>query len=395
MNSQSSTQSVSSVRDYQTLLGALFHASPEEAGRIWLDSPEERRKEFLRRITYEEFDAFLRWKLGPSGVLDKSLEEQLAMKGRQNLVRAMRDEMALKELFANFEREGFRFAPIKGIDLAFRIYPSPSLRPFGDWDIFFHPDDINDARKWLFANGWRELHEHIDRSLHHHYTPVVKGSFCLEPHRTLSHFGQTDPMKVWSHLHPIAEGKCYHVLEPELNVLLMARHASEVHYLAIGSTKLLLDTAFVMAHDDVDWKRVRQLSEELNQTYAGNLFASFPEFFPPEEIEAMAGDPEQVRAYREVFNRRSSMFMVSSVEFRLNSNERFSWQWFKACFRAFRPWNARMRHRLPEKGAWGRLLLGYCKDFVPLLELLGRRLFHFRDKTADYMNFIGLAEKKD
>ena len=87
--------------------------------------------------------------------------------------------------------------------------------------------------------------------------------------------------------------------------------------------------------------------------------------------------------------------MVSSVEFRINSGDRFSRQWFKACLRALRPWNARMRHQLPETGAWGRLLLGYCKDFLPVPVAFGRWLFHRRDKTADYMHLINLAEKLD
>lgn len=56
---------------------------------------------------------------------------------------AMKNQQGLTRLYDVFEKEHIRFAPMKGIDLAYRHYPSPALRWFGDWDILFHPDDCN------------------------------------------------------------------------------------------------------------------------------------------------------------------------------------------------------------------------------------------------------------
>lgn len=50
------------------------------------------------------------------------------------------------------------WAPIKGMDLAYRVYRRPEERPTSDLDILIHGADLERARTRLTRAGWRPLH---------------------------------------------------------------------------------------------------------------------------------------------------------------------------------------------------------------------------------------------
>ena len=109
----------------------------------------------------------------------------------------------LKQLCRSLAAKGLRFVPIKGADLAYRLYPDAALRVFGDWDIWFHPDDCEGALAALAEDGWKvpecfsSDHESVRMGDAHHFSPHVRGRRVIEPHFTLSRFEGVDVHELW------------------------------------------------------------------------------------------------------------------------------------------------------------------------------------------------------
>lgn len=379
--------------EFARILGGLFYCNDgEELGRRWLEIDETLRKEFFEQLCKEGFGCFLRWRFQKCNVLSDEEIERLRRVGMGNFQRAALDEMAFNELFKILEDEQIRFCPIKGIDLAYRIYPSPSLRPFGDWDILFHPDDIGRVLGSLEKHGWKEL-LHKDGKGGHHSSPLVKGRYFMEPHWTLSCFTNADPRKIWDYVNPVKGSNFRYTLCPELNLLLIARHASEWNYREVALSKVLLDAAMVIARENVDWGRLRDISKTLNQPYAGNFFAAFSEFFPDEMVERMAAEPEKRDAYREIFAHRKEFLKVKAPEVMLEDKKRFSIGWFKRVLAVYYPRNLRYKYGLPLTGANGTLAWKYVVEtaskFTKLLGCLSGK------KTPGFKEYLQVIQKAE
>lgn len=381
------------VFEFARILGELFFGEDAEGiGRLWLGHSKEERREFFQRIRREGFMAFCARRLVKSRVLSKEDVARLRDENEGYMRKNMLDEVALKQLYDEFEAGGIRFCPIKGIDLAYRVYPVASLRRYDDWDILFHPDDFKRALDFLRGRGWLEL-RHGDVETDHHSSPMKKDDFILEPHRTLACFPGTDPRKIWKYVFPVSAGGCRHVLSPEMNILQMARHASEFKYREIAVSKLLLDAGMLLMAEDVDWGRVREISVELGQPYAGDLFGAFPEFFPAEIVAQMAPDPDRVSAYREIFLRRGEFLMVGDAELMMESENRFSKGWFRCVFGVFHPKNIRHAYNLPEKGDWRGLLKGYWTEVCQKFKRFFRYAHHKTPGLREYLATIRRAER--
>lgn len=377
--------------EFARILGSLLY-DMENAGSFWGELSEESRGQFISQLESDGFAGFLRLSFQEAGILSETLDKRLMLKNAVRLRQAVLDEFELKSLYAFLESEKVRFCPIKGIDLAFRVYPSPSLRPYGDWDILFHPEDIDRVRHLMMERGWEEV-VHKDAKSGHHYSPLVKGRFFMEPHWTLSCFYGADALRIWDYMLPQKEGGFRYTLSPELNLLLIARHASEWNYREVALSKLLLDAAMVIRHDDVDWRKLREIARELNQPYAGNLFAAFPEFFPKEMVERMEAEPEQCGAYREIFAHRGEFKKVEAKEVMMEEDNRFSLQWFKRALAVFHPKNLRYKYGLPLTGETPKLLRLYFVEMggkisKALWGLFGRKTPGFRE----YLDTIRKAE---
>jgi hypothetical protein len=70
-------------------------------------------------------------------------------------MKAIMGGQELKRLYGALVKHELRFVPVKGADLAYRLYPDTALRTFCDWDIWFHPDDCERALAVLKEEGWR------------------------------------------------------------------------------------------------------------------------------------------------------------------------------------------------------------------------------------------------
>lgn len=377
--------------EYLRLLGKLFYCQKRELREYWQNLPVELREEFLTKLILEDAGILALSRLGPQLLPEETVakleEERIFL-----LTNSLKQESAFRHVFQLFEERGIRYAPIKGIDLAYRIYPSPSLRPFGDWDFLFHPQEMDRVYDCLRKDGWREITEYHKSKNHHHYSPLVKDNYWLEPHWTLPCSENSPAELLWNYMTPQVPGSFHYLLSPELNLLLVARHAASSTYRGMRLTKMLLDAAFIMRKDPIDWEKCRRFCKEFAQPYPGNLFGSFPEFFPAETIACMNPDAELVSAYRRIFETRKMFSKESFGEVVLMEENRFSPAWFKRHFSVyFHPKTMRYKYSLPARGRYGALCLAYIKD---IFSKMGR-LFNFviGKRYQGMADFYRLVEK--
>ncbi len=382
------------MTEYLALLGRLFYSPKGELREYWQTLPQVEREEFLKTLVLEDAGSLALYRLGPQLIPDAMAcemeETRLVL-----LSNSIKQETAFRQVFQLFETNGLRYAPIKGIDLAYRIYPSPSLRPFGDWDFLFPRQEMEQVYDCLRKDGWRELLEHSKEAGHHHFPPLVKDGFWLEPHWTLPCCEKSNADLLWENMTPQSPGSFHYLLSPELNLLLVARHAASSSYRGTRVTKMLLDAAFLIEKEGVDWEKCRRFCKEFDQPYPGSLFGAFPEFFPAEEIARMKPDVELGPVYRKIFETRRSMTKESFEEIVMLDERRFSFAWMKKHLSTFlHPQSIRFKYSLPTHGRWGALCLAYIRDFCSKLRRIGKFLLGKRQKgVSDYLHLVQTVEK--
>lgn len=375
---------------YLTFLSQLvYDNAPIEDGRAFVTA----NRPSLERCIADGFAGVAWRRLAECEELEEDVRNTLKALSQKQLVRSMREEVALKQLYAEFEREQIRFCPIKGIDLAFRVYPCACMRPYLDWDVLFHPADVRRAQDYLKGHGWQEIIDGAEHPDNHHYPPLVRDNHMIEPHWTLPHFRQVPAERLWDFMQQVEGTSCQFRLTPELNLLMVVRHAAEAQYRAVPLARLLLDAAFIIERCGVDWPRLQRLCRDMALPYPGNLLAAFPEFFPAEVVAAMAAAPEQVNAYREVFRARHEMAGVSSPELFMYDRRRFSWKWLRHAVAAFGPRSMRERHELAPRGEYGRLVWAYVREVVMDAGRFCRSVCCPRRKVVAYLDRIRVAEK--
>ena len=70
----------------------------------------------------------------------------------------LRLQAELEEVAARLASAGVEWLPLKGRDLATRLYDAPEERPTGDLDLLIPPERFGDAVRALSADGWRPLY---------------------------------------------------------------------------------------------------------------------------------------------------------------------------------------------------------------------------------------------
>lgn len=365
------------LQKYISLLSILVYGNSCEVSGAWAGLSAEERGNFLERVRLEDASPMVYRQLYLSGIRD-GLEElqQLNLQYTGNM---MKHQCELARFCKLLEAEKIRYALLKGTDLAFRIYPSPVLRPFGDWDILFHPEDIRRALQLIEQDGWvpvTPFPKENDDPRHFHYSLCQRNEMSLEPHWTLPMFEGCTPEQIWQFIHPqTAEGSRY-LLEPALNLLLLTRHAAEDFYNTMTISKLLLDAAVMLQHDEIDWRRCRQVAEELHQPYSGDLLGAFPDFFPPEILLSMAPDAVRAKAYREIFENREDLSEKNHEDWELSCGKAFTWEWLCRRLRLCSFSTIRQKYHLPKRAVFR--ISGYFFG-----ELFGKLLRSARHFTRD------------
>lgn len=95
------------------------------------------------------------------------------------LARNIRLQQHYAELSSLFSRNGIAHCPLRGIDWAFSLYPSPGLRPMSDVDLLVSPQCAGPARTVLARNGYSHLPQ--ERFFPHHDI-VTKSGVVFEIH---------------------------------------------------------------------------------------------------------------------------------------------------------------------------------------------------------------------
>ena len=296
---------------------------------------------------------------------EKRLAYQKIYQTRQ--VKALLGARELKRLYGVLASHGLHFVPIKGADLAYRLYPDAALRVFCDWDIWFHPDDGERTLAVLAEDGWKVPecypgdHEAVRSSGAHHFSPHARGQHIIEPHFTLANFKEIAPNEMWLQTLDYPDGDGQRVLSPEMNLLMLTRHAASKSYYHAQLPKLLTDTAMVMKNEKVNFDKLRELANKWNLPYSGDLLAAFPEFFPSDVIAEFKADSQKTEAFRRIFETRGRLGEQENATLLLSRYEVHGQiaSGVLKHIRAHTPNTMRLIYHLPEHGAWGRVLWAY------------------------------------
>jgi len=286
-------------------------------------------------------------------------------------MKAIIDARERKRLYGVLASRGLRFVPFKGVDLAYRLYPDAALRVYCDWDIWFHPDDCEKALAVLADDGWKKpafsatAQEVSEEGGVYHYPAHIRGKYIIEPHFVLTNFDEIDVYEMWNCTLDLPDGEGQRVLTPEMNLLMLTRHAATNSYFHARLPKLLCDAAMIMRKEKVDFAKLRELADRWHLPYPGDLLAAFPEFFPADTIAQFNADAKKTGEFRKIFELQDIMgepdyILLLLSRYKESGNAAGG---LLKHFRAQTPGRVRRINHLPEHGAWGRLLWAYLRWF--------------------------------
>ena len=376
-------------------LGACVYGDPEAHYRNLDEAARDELERLVSGFGFEPWFYRYLYRILPDG---KRADYQKNYQARQ--AAALIRERELKRLFGMLSANGLRFVPVKGADLAYRLYPEPALRYYNDWDILFHPDDCSRALEVLSENGWKAPSRYTDRhnaamkTATHHFSPHIRGRNMLEPHFTLSNFGDVDPLEIWAYAKESPCGCGHRIFSPELNLLLLARHAASTSYFHASLPKLLTDAAMILNREKPDFAVLRAMSSCWGFPYPGDLFAAFPEFFPPETVAVFGADEEKSARFRTLFEMRAKLGERETREILLTrfqiggSNGRV----LRRILRTWGPLGMRSRYDLPKHGAWGRLSRAYLHYFFTRTKDAARTWIRHDRELHDYCRMVDSLE---
>ena len=326
----------------------------------------------------------------------KRTEYQKIYQARQ--LKAMMCAQELKRVYRVLASHDLRFVPIKGADLAFRLYPDAALRSYNDWDIWFHPDDCERALAVLAEDGWKipdlylDRHKKAIKTASHHFSVHLRGQHALEPHFTLANFNGIDPHEIWKYTMVYPAGDGQRVLTPEMNLLMLARHIATKSYYHAQLPKLLTDAAMAMK-ENVDFVRLREMVALWHLPYPGDLLAAFPEFFPEDIIRKFEADPDKTAEFRALFELRGKLGNAENEALLLS---RFDARGHLAGgirkhIQALTPDIMRRMYLLPKRGAYVRVFWAYLCYFWSR-SCRAVRWMRNKHKTRDYARAVESVE---
>ncbi len=251
-------------------------------------------------------------------------QEKFRNAWQNDCVYMMKQEMGFQTICRKLEAEQIRFAPFKGIDLAFSVYPDPAMRTFGDWDLLIHPDDCDKAHELLNQDGWTPKYVYDEQQPNdHHYRARSKGEFHLEPHWTLPSFKDVAPADFWQYIKPVAENRSMHKLSPELNIIMQLRHASSQSYTHLSWMKLFTDLSFSFRQSPPDLELLCDMAKRWKFPNPRNFLGAFPEFFD----EPLSDDAESSVEWRNIFLSQREFDSANAAEWEMNTPDAYSFSW--------------------------------------------------------------------
>lgn len=307
-----------------------------------------------------------------------------------NSLHTIRYQHGLNKLCRIFEQNQIRFCVMKGGDYAFSYYPDPAMRYFCDLDIWIHPDDCTAMLNVLKQHGWHAPYLNIKQiKEHHHYTPHQKNGVVLEPHWAPSSFQGYDPVKLWQDFLTVESSWQYRFrMSPEAKLLALCRHFSTNEYRHCPRSKFLLDAAWIIQKEKVDWEKLRALSAQFHFESCNDLLGSQDAFFPPEIIKTIAPDPEMAQAFRKLFELQEQLPKMDNVATQMQASGKFSAFWFLARFHGITPLSIRRKYKLPEKGHHTRVLRMMIYDISIKIAGIFKSLFKHDPAKKEYNRLL-------
>src|SRR3546814_2179319 len=193
-----------------------------------------------------------------SDVCSSDLEE-LRLQAMRTLVQAQ----AIARTLGLFAAEGFCPIALKGLALAFRYYPDPSLRPLRDLDLLMTVDEAPAAQQFLLchpqyrrrrgAGHYGVEHSHQLPEIEH-----VESGLVIELHHRINARGWPGEAALLAMLRDDCQpvtllGQQIMVPSPEVNLLHLVEHAT-LHHLFCNGPLLLADLYYLAASRPIDWK---------------------------------------------------------------------------------------------------------------------------------------------
>lgn len=352
---------------------------------FYLSLAPEQREEALKYIHEYALEPLFLPKLAE--VLSEQERVSFQQKTQTLMIRSMMHEHGLKKMCQLLESQKIRHCRIKGTDLAYRIYPSPAMRPFGDWDILFHPDDFERAEKLLPEEGWKPLVPGIRRTTDYHLVPMLKDGFTIEPHFSLPNFKSADPQELWHEIHPVTPDSCHCILSPELNLLMLTRHATSNYYRHISLWKLLQDIAFLLKKEHVSWEKVHRLADQWDLPYPDDMIAAWSEFFPEQILKELTPDQEKCRLIRSLLT--GTMDDADQWELVLQGSI-WNFQWIRKRIKILHP--DALRYKYHDQTS-SYLSLAF-RDLQVKISFFCKHIFHPSEKIKRHLDAIEKIEKK-
>ncbi|MCQ2352911.1 MAG: nucleotidyltransferase family protein [Victivallaceae bacterium] len=291
-----------------------------------------------------------------AGILPDRLPEEIAVKAKMFFLKLQANdlvqEQTLLEIARLFTANQIPFCPIKGADLAPRVYPKSALRPRGDLDVLVPQEKQKYASQLLQKNGWKQPYRYKNP---YHEADFFRNGICLELHHKLPGFPQKAMPEVWRNA--VETTNEFPHLALEWNLLMLFQH-SAMHQWHKAVT-LLMDYGFLLQKaDKIDWEKLRAVSGRWHLQYPALFFRAFPDFFPakwmPEETfpQEICTDFRHMLLFPAKWQSNSENAMTDAC--------RFSRQWWLDRFHGLRPSVIRYVTKNP-RGHCGKLCLDYLK----------------------------------
>ena len=188
--------------------------------------------------------------------------EELRFQAMRTLVQAQ----AIARTLGLLATEGYCPIALKGLALAFRHYPDPSLRPLRDLDLLMTADEAPAAQQFLLCHPeYRRRrgagHYGVE---HSHQLPEIEHVECtlvIELHHRINARGWAGEESLLTMLRDNCQpvmllGEQIMVPSPEANLLHLVEHAT-LHHLFGNGPLLLADLHFLACSQPIDWDRLR------------------------------------------------------------------------------------------------------------------------------------------
>jgi hypothetical protein len=143
---------------YLALLRAVFAARDAVAAQTAIAGLDEAT--LLKRLANDKLDAALLDKLSDlPALLQPAALEKLRLRRQSYLALNIIKRAEAEELLAALSGSGISTVVLKGLDLAWRVYPDPGLRPYTDIDLLIAPEALDLAEAVLLESGYKPTPE--------------------------------------------------------------------------------------------------------------------------------------------------------------------------------------------------------------------------------------------